>query len=171
MSIDLTWTASFSASCLHVADALLRGRTLADPSLQTALDRPSHTLAAEIDALGLPREETLAQLTELAAERAIVKTVGNSHASSGAIERLAVRGEPLRQQREARGPGLLSAVGRLTEENLIVSTARVGRCRCGATTHQLGAARSRADPPRSATARDAAARLVALTIESGSAHL
>lgn len=156
MSIDLTWTASFSASCLHVADALLRGRTLADQTLQTALDQPSQALAAEIDALGLPREGTLAQLTEFSAEldnnrqlakRAIVKTVGNSRASSGAVERLAgriaelenafraarpgaadelaVRGEPLRQQWEARGPGLLSAVGRLTEENLIVSVARV----------------------------------------------
>jgi len=156
LPIDLTWLASFSASSIHAADALIHGHTFVDPALQQAIAGPSRELSAEIEAIGLEADETLERLNELAsefennrqlAERALVKMVGDSRVSSEAIERLAgriadvesafravvpsvvdqlaVRGEPLRQQWETRGPGLLSAVGRLTEETLIVGSARV----------------------------------------------
>ena len=41
------------------------------------------------------------------------------------VEELAVRGRPLREQWEARGPGLLHAVKKLTEENFLVESAEV----------------------------------------------
>jgi len=43
----------------------------------------------------------------------------------GALDELAVRGEPLRQQWDTRGPGLLTALGLKTDERLIVSEADV----------------------------------------------
>jgi len=41
------------------------------------------------------------------------------------VEELAVRGRPLREQWEARGPGLLRAMQKLTAENFLVSSAEV----------------------------------------------
>lgn len=41
------------------------------------------------------------------------------------VDQLAVRGEPMRQQWDARGPGLLGRIGRLTEEGLIAPAGRV----------------------------------------------
>ncbi len=41
------------------------------------------------------------------------------------LEELAVRGRPLREQWEARGPGLLQAIRRLTVENFIAPSAEV----------------------------------------------
>ncbi len=43
----------------------------------------------------------------------------------GLVDELAVRGRPLREQWEARGPGLLRAITRLTVENFIAPSAEV----------------------------------------------
>jgi len=43
----------------------------------------------------------------------------------GLVDELAVRGRPLREQWEARGPGLLRAIEKLTAENFIASSAEV----------------------------------------------
>lgn len=43
----------------------------------------------------------------------------------GLVEELAVRGRPLREQWEARGPGLLHAITKLTVENFIAPSAEV----------------------------------------------
>lgn len=43
----------------------------------------------------------------------------------GLVEELAVRGRPLREQWEARGPGLLHAIAKLSDKNIIAPSAEV----------------------------------------------
>ncbi len=57
--------------------------------------------------------------TFLELERAVVAT------HPGLAEQLALRADPLRSQFEARGPGLLHVVGRITEPELMVEQATV----------------------------------------------
>jgi hypothetical protein len=56
----------------------------------------------------------------LAFERAFVAAIPN------VAEELELRGRPLREQWEAHGPGLLAAIGELTEPELMVTQAKVG---------------------------------------------
>lgn len=48
-----------------------------------------------------------------------------SAAAPGVVDQLALRGGPLREQWEARGPGLLAAIGRLTEPGVLAEGGEV----------------------------------------------
>ncbi len=48
-----------------------------------------------------------------------------SAAVSGVVDELTLRGRPLREQWEARGPGLLAAIGRLTEPGVLAEGGEV----------------------------------------------
>jgi len=155
MSIATRWIANSSASALHAAAALLRGMTLADERLAAALEEPAAELGREIEIAGLARDPLLEHLISLAAgiennrelvQVALNKTVGVDHSAEvrnrltgritdveGAVRRalptlvddLALRGGPLRELWDARGPGMLAAAGRIADEGLIVSRADV----------------------------------------------
>ncbi len=151
--MDLTWKASFSASCFHAAGAILAGRALADSALEGALSGPSHELADEIEAAGLPRDPLISRLIEFSAkiennrqlaERAATKLLGASRVKPTAIDsiagriaalenafrravpnvvdELALRSEPLRQQWEARGPGLLQCLAFPAPRSITIRT-------------------------------------------------
>jgi hypothetical protein len=151
MPLELRWKASLSATCLHAALCQRAGLTAADSVLAAAVDGPAAALAGEIAEAGWPVDAVLGQLAGLAAEyennlelatRALarLRIVGGSSVSrvAGAIadlegalrrsqprvaEELAVRGRPLREQWEARGPGMLAQVARLTEPSVVPTSA------------------------------------------------
>lgn len=155
MPIEVRWLTKMSPSCFHAADALLRELPLADERLAEALAEPATVLRSELDNLGIPAPAFLSHAVPLSAGiesnrdlagLALTKTVGRQESASR-IERiagaftsleaafnsaqphleheLALRTEPLRQQWEARGPGLMAGVVRLTEPDFIVSRADV----------------------------------------------
>jgi hypothetical protein len=150
--MQIRWKASFSASCLHAAACLEEGLPIADAQLASLLEPPARALLAELAASGL--QSALPLWVALAAdyennrqlvERAVTRQQGAVSAETltrlaGCVadleaawlgewpalaEELAVRERPLREQFEARGPGLLRAVERLTAETLIVEQAEV----------------------------------------------
>lgn len=153
--MQLIWQADVSTSALHAAEAVARGQTLADAALADAIGPAAAALAAEIRVAGLPEARAWRNLTALAgqfpnnrllAERTLVKTQGGTPSAqmiadlAGRIEDveaavnrlqprlredLALRERPIREQWEARGPGLLHQFARLTEPKLLVETATV----------------------------------------------
>lgn len=153
--MQLAWKPAFSTSCLHAADAITRGWPLADTRLQTALEQPALELAREIQELGLPEARFWRTLLSLAdefesnrefAEAAIRKTVGAKETEyatphiAGRIDdlenaflqaipnlqqELELRCRPIREQWEARGPGLLKTFAQLTDPSLVVEQATV----------------------------------------------
>jgi len=129
-----------------VLDAKLAA-ALEEPSRLLAADideagLPRRQVLAQLTALSTDVENN----RELA-DLALVKTIGRNRTSPETVDRLTgritdlenafrravpdaidlltTRGEPLRQQWEARGPGLFTALGRLTEENVIAPRGRV----------------------------------------------
>jgi hypothetical protein len=115
---------------------------------------PAEQLVATIGENHLPVAETLTELSILASdyennrqlvEVALKRLRGNPSEStvsqlaaaisglesrvlanrSELVEELSLRGKPLQQQWQARGPGLLQQVRRLTEENFVASSAEV----------------------------------------------
>jgi hypothetical protein len=156
MSISLRWLASVSASCLHAAEGLCRGRAPADQRFAAALAEPAGELSAAIKAGGLPAPRFWRELIALSAgiennrqlaETALAKTVGRGaqaqtaapriaaaiaaleaaaqRAAPKLLDELALRGEPIRLQWEARGPGMLHRIGQLTDERLLAPSADV----------------------------------------------
>jgi len=153
--MKLRWMASASASFLHAAAAVIGGRPLADERVAAALGESIHALRVALEADGIVPAKFFAQAVPLSvgiendrelAEVAITKCEGSERARGradryvtllgdlkragtaalpGLVDELAVRAGPLQQQWEARGPGLLAAVGRLTEPDLVVETADV----------------------------------------------
>jgi hypothetical protein len=153
--MDTRWIASFSASCFHAAAAVFDGRPLVDGAVATALSEPAGALRRDVDEWQLPATTLLAHLCALSAgvdsnrelaATALAKTVGRDHggrwvdalarhvanieaavgaARPGMVEELTLRGGPLREQWEARGPGMLAAVGTMTEPELLVARADV----------------------------------------------
>ncbi len=151
--MELRWLASTSTSALHAADLLRRGRTLTDPAWQTQLEAPAAELARQLalygdrapqlwrHLLGLSAGvENNRQLAELAlrkcfsnpgsidAER-IAGLIGQVEAAARRVrpqlaDELILRARPLRDQWEARGPGLLKIMGRV-DERLLVPRADV----------------------------------------------
>lgn len=130
------------------------GLAAADPSLAMALDPNGVALITEIADAGWPVDAVLGQLAGLAAEydnnqelvtRAlarlriaaaggpVVRVVGAINDIEAALRReqpqlvdeLAVRGRPIREQWEARGPGLVGEVGRLTEPAAVPEAAEI----------------------------------------------
>lgn len=153
--MQIRWLASASASCLHATAAIARGARLADARLAAALAAPAASLAGELQALGLEREAFFEQAVPLAAdfdnnvqlaERLLSKLRGPGEwapaagrlagwftqsqaafhgAVPGVVDELELRSGPLREQWEARGPGLLAAIRRRTEPGLLAEAAEV----------------------------------------------
>ena len=152
--MDVTWLANASASALHAACALLRGDVLFDVRLAELLDEPVDHLRAELDRLRLPAQAFFEHAIPLSAgignnaalaETALVKVAGRGAQgkASGlaqaigqcetaylavhprAADELALRIGPMREQWEARGPGVLFGVVRLTEPGLLVEQAQI----------------------------------------------
>jgi hypothetical protein len=140
---------------LHAAAALARGQVLADARLADAIGGPAQDLRQAIQSTRLPRDQIWRQLLGLStmvdslrdlAERAAARCVGAAAAERaasfllpplGAIEsavrsvypnllaELALRERPLREQWEARGPGLLRSIARWTDPRLMPAEAKV----------------------------------------------
>ena len=154
MPLELRWKVSLSASCIHAALCRRQGIAAADPQLAAALDQPADALIYEIQQAGWPVDAVLEQLASFAAEidnnrelvsrvlaRLRIAAAGEPVVRvSGAVadleaalrreqpdlaEELPLRERPLREQWEARGPGLLMAVGRLTEAAAVPEAAEV----------------------------------------------
>jgi len=153
--MELRWFTSAPASCFHAAAAMAAGWPLIDAPLEQALHEPVAGLAATAAARGLDAAELLRQLTVLSlniensaelAQTAVTKLVGRANAREhaqaiaprlaamklafcsihpSATDELALRADPLRGQWEARGPGLLAAVARLIEPDVLVEQADV----------------------------------------------
>jgi hypothetical protein len=151
---DLRWKVSVSATCLHAASCRAAGLQGADLDVAAVLEAASEALIAEIDAAGWPVLPTLNELTGLASEvdnnGDLVRRVAarlqlptadaNAVRVAGAIadfeaamlrtqpelaEELAVRAGPLREQWEARGPGMLIEMARLTDPAVIPAAAEI----------------------------------------------
>ncbi len=155
MPTELTWKAPFATTCLHLADGLARGLPLADPRLEPAMASAGRLKAALEWCGTPPgrmwrlltglsgQNQSPAQIAEIALVKSIGRVErmsGTAAALAGAIADLqtAVRNavpsleaelehreRPLREQWEARGPGLLHQVVLLTEPALMPPQADV----------------------------------------------
>ena len=151
--MELQWISSVPASALYAALALVRRRSLVDSDLAAALRPAVAALESELTLYGYPSETLLWQWIPLAAsfdgdpelaKVALNKAVGRNHPACCApvaaeavvrlqaallaarpriAEELPLRMEPLRNQWEARGPGLLAGMRRLTGDDLLVPAA------------------------------------------------
>ncbi|MBA3482035.1 MAG: hypothetical protein H0T51_09490 [Pirellulales bacterium] len=152
---ELRWKTSVSTTCLHAAACRATGLAAADDQLASILDPAADALANEIAAAGWPVPEMLHELTGLASEldnngelvkRAITRLhlpmadvtapvriagaiadleAAMQRAAPALAEELAVRIRPIREQWEARGPGLLMEIARLTEPLAVPSAAEI----------------------------------------------
>lgn len=153
--MQIRFSASVSASCFHAAAAIARGRPLVDARLAEALAAPVASLTAELAASGIDVEAFFSQAVPLAAdfennrelaERVLNKLRGLENHElpaarlagwfsqleseflgcvPGLVDELELRSGPLCEQWEARGPGLLAAIERLTERALLAESAEV----------------------------------------------
>ncbi len=151
--MELAWIASSSSSALYAAGAVLSGYPLADPRLTQAMHEPTLHLRQALAPCGERAGplwnhllalsagiESNQQLVELATRKALGPGTGPStslvaaitqveHAVRGLLPRLAddlvLRGKPLREQWEARGPGLLFKLAQLTDESICAPSAQV----------------------------------------------
>ena len=152
---QLDWQASRLASCLHAADALARGKSLADSTLASIISYPVHRLTQELQTNQIPSEvfwtqlvdlslqvDDVSQLVEGALDQSVkgdlIKTAVN-HISTlvneivadivqhlGKIdELLKLRAGPIRQQWEARGPGMMGRIAKFSNESLVIDNATV----------------------------------------------
>jgi len=155
MAIDLEWLVSTSTSTLHASEAMFRGEPLVDKKVAEALAVEVDTLRDDLLALGIdgsalfehlvpatvrfdqPRQRAEFALTKLygpgpsaestarLARRLIALEAAFQQVNPRALEELELRAEPLRGQWEARGPGLMAGVGRLTEPEVVPQRADV----------------------------------------------
>jgi hypothetical protein len=155
MAVEVRWLASAATSCLHAADAQLAGRKLIDDALREALDEPVRRLGEMIDGAGLDRHRLMRHALPLAAsldvtralaDVALRKALGGERAAivlddfaqsfltlrsvyqgvrGNVVDELEVRSKPLRQLWDARGRGLMAAIARATEDDLIPQEAEV----------------------------------------------
>jgi len=154
--MQITWKASFSASCLHAVLCRRQGLPTIDAELAQTLEAPAEQLQRSIDSSGFPVEETLTELASQAAvfennrqlvEVTLSRLFGASRVSESVVspiaagvagvesallalrpelvDQLAVRGRPLREQWESRGPGLLRTMARMTDDRFIAPMAEV----------------------------------------------
>lgn len=155
MAMHLRWLENRSASCFHAAAAILSGRSLAEQGLADALAEPTRALRIGMESFGASVEAFMSHLVPLSAKIAsngelaqlvLKKTLGESLAQGrtevlrGLLtdleaahdralpqfeDELALRREPLMSAWEARGPGMLSVVSRLTDELFVAEAADV----------------------------------------------
>ncbi len=154
MNTTLRWLANRSVSCLHAAAAVAEGRPCANEQLaQTltpAVEELTRALGGYVPAgpfwrhvvpmafstefnqdlaewvlnkiVGRSRPESLDRI--IAAELAAVKSV-YATARPDVLDELELRSGPMREQWEARGPGLLAGFARQTEPELLVEEVAV----------------------------------------------
>jgi hypothetical protein len=154
MSVELRWKSSLSATCLHAVACRRAGLAPANPALAAARDSAAEALVAAIVGAGWPVDAVVKLLAGLASDvdnnqqlvtraatrlnlvaaGAVVSRIAGAIADLEAVERrmqpeleaeLAARGRPLREQWEARGPGLLAEIARLTEPNVVPEAAEI----------------------------------------------
>jgi hypothetical protein len=152
--MEIRWKSSVSATCLHAAWLHHASVAATDPHLAVALDDSAAALAREIASAGWPVRPLLTQFVALASEhdnnrqlveRALVKLHLPSSETAvvriaGAIadleaavlrsapalaDELPMRTRPLREQWEARGPGMLRAAARFTDEAILPDAAEI----------------------------------------------
>jgi hypothetical protein len=154
MATEIRWKASLSATCLHAALCRQAGIAAANALPGDALARPADALGQEIADGGWPVEAVMSQLAALASEyennrelvtralarlqiypvESVVGRVAGAIADLEAalrrvqpeiVEELAVRGRPLMQQWEARGPGMLGQLARSTGDVVVPETVEI----------------------------------------------
>ncbi|HEY4312733.1 MAG TPA: hypothetical protein VGN12_25005 [Pirellulales bacterium] len=151
--IEVNWTASTAASAYYTASVLARAGVPVDGRLSQILAAPTAALAAGITEAGISPDEFWRQIVPLAAEiedhrelagQAFLRSTGHpptdevvtqlaeqlralrevfEEAVPDVQRQLTLRAGPLRELWEGRGPGLLAAIGRMTDRGLIVERA------------------------------------------------
>jgi hypothetical protein len=154
--MEITWKASFSASCLHAVACLADGLPILDSQFAELVAEPAEVCLATLQECSLEPVPTLRTLASWASHyennRELVQValsklrgpsgINEQHVSLLAaaignletrvlsarpemVEELALRGRPLQEQWNARGPGLLKQIARLTEESFAAPAAEV----------------------------------------------
>lgn len=149
MPTEVRWLTSTLASAFHAAKRLSAGAPLTDPAAQECLETPARELVATLETASIPVATFFEHVTPLSvgivnprelADVALTKTVGQQRkdavrddvfrrvqavqkawtsAMPELADQLALRSRPLREQWEARGPGLLHLIGRQTTPQLL----------------------------------------------------
>ncbi|MAT72069.1 MAG: hypothetical protein CMJ58_21395 [Planctomycetaceae bacterium] len=142
---------SVPASCLHIAACQATQVAAVDANLAAASEEAVGTVLGEVQALGWPTMPALSLLASLACEfptyrelvqRAAARLGGRERTDLGRLagalteleaavksqapdlaEELRLRERPLREQWEARGPGLLMILAKQTEPQFVVEAA------------------------------------------------
>jgi hypothetical protein len=152
---ELRWKTSVSATCLHAAACRAAGMTAEYANLAAAVEPAADQLIRELNDAGWPAPAVLEELTSLAAEidnnrelisrviaRLRLSTVDAATAVrvAGAVadleaavarsqpqmaEELSARVRPIREQWDARGPGMLFEIARLTDPLVVPHAAEV----------------------------------------------
>lgn len=154
--MEITWKASFSASCLHAAACMADGLSLVDGEFAKLVAEPAVVLVTTLKECSFDPVPTLRALASWAnhyennrelVQVALTKlrgsgSVNEQHLSLLAaaignletrvlsarpelVEELALRARPLQEQWNARGPGLVKQIERLTEESFVAGSAEV----------------------------------------------
>lgn len=152
--MELVWRPDRTASWLHAVDALWNGKPPVDEALATVLATAADGLRDTLDRERVPVHEFFTHAIPLAhgvslrelAQAALVKVGGLDKAQHtaaevssqlahlqamfdrtlpGVAEQLRLRVEPLRLLWEARGPGLLAALGRMVGPDVLVERATI----------------------------------------------
>lgn len=154
MKSDLHWITGQSTSPFHAAAAIARDAPLADAQIAKAMRGPTAELSRLLRgavpekafwqnvvplSVGIESRDELARATLMKVPpdaAAIIEardlsrrlsdlTAAFAHVAPGAADELSLRAGPLREAWQSRGPGLLRAVARLTDERLIPERADV----------------------------------------------
>jgi hypothetical protein len=153
--MNLRWIPHLATSALHAAEASWRGETFVDPQLAAAVREPAAALAGQIATYNLPElrmwRNLAAYVPTFDTRRQAVKIAGLRSQGSplseiavaaiaGAVtdlERavndsfpdlateLELRGRVLREQWEARGPGMLARMQQLLPDDVILQGSDV----------------------------------------------
>jgi len=155
MTADARWVANVTASALHAARAQLREGEAARGPLVAALREATEQLGSDLATIGIEPERFFAHAIPLStrfdaprkwAEVSLHKALGRPAAEAAAqqiarrqvalvaalqtavpdpVHEIELRSGPLREQWEARAPGLLTELRRLTETEAVVELAEV----------------------------------------------
>lgn len=153
--MDIQWLVSVPASGLYAAREMLRGRRLVDAALAERIASPVEQFRATAEAWHVDPVAIVDHLTVISIEPsppeqlariAVRRIAGESIAASmakdvarwmqqiqslflqvhpKALEELELRSTPLREQWEARGPGLMARLGKLIGSEPLVESASV----------------------------------------------